>query len=132
VLLKGILHAEDARLAVRHGVDGLMLSNHGGRQLDTVPATIDLLPDIVAAVNGRIPVILDGGVRRGTDVVKALALGASAVGIGRPVLWGLAVDGERGVRRVLDLLRDEVDQTLALCGAGSPADLTPDLVRARR
>jgi 4-hydroxymandelate oxidase len=131
VLLKGVLHPEDARLALRHGVDGLMLSNHGGRQLDTAPATIDLLPEIVAAVGGRIPVILDGGVRRGTDVVKALALGASAVGIGRPVLWGLAVDGERGVRRVLELLREEVDQTLALCGAGSPRDLTPDLVRSR-
>ncbi|WP_239134411.1 alpha-hydroxy acid oxidase [Rugosimonospora africana] len=131
VLLKGVVHPEDARLALRHGVDGLVLSNHGGRQLDTVPATIDLLPDIVAAVGGRIPVILDGGVRRGTDVVKALALGASAVGIGRPVLWGLAVDGERGVRRVLDLLRDEVDTALALCGAASPRDLTPDLVRGR-
>jgi 4-hydroxymandelate oxidase len=131
VLLKGVVHPEDARLALRHGVDGLVLSNHGGRQLDTVPATIDLLPDIVAAVGGRIPVILDGGVRRGTDVVKALALGASAVGIGRPVLWGLALDGERGVRRVLDLLRDEVDTALALCGAASPRDLTADLVRRR-
>ncbi|GAA5187487.1 alpha-hydroxy acid oxidase [Rugosimonospora acidiphila] len=131
VVLKGILHPEDARLALRHGVDGLMLSNHGGRQLDTVPATIDLLPEIVAAVGGRMPVILDGGVRRGTDVVKALALGASAVGIGRPVLWGLAADGERGVRRVLELLREEVDAALALCGAGSPRDLTPDLVRRR-
>jgi 4-hydroxymandelate oxidase len=131
ILLKGIMHPEDARLALRHGVDGLLLSNHGGRQLDSVPATIDLLPGIVAAVGGRMPVLLDGGVRRGTDVVKALALGAGAVGIGRPALWGLAVDGERGVRRVLELLREEVDRTLALCGAGSPRDLTPDLVWRR-
>ncbi|MEV0481252.1 alpha-hydroxy acid oxidase [Streptomyces sp. NPDC050508] len=129
VLLKGVLHPEDARLAVRHGVDGLLLSNHGGRQLDTVPATLELLPEILAAVGGRIPVVLDGGVRRGTDAVKALALGASAVGIGRPVMWALAEGGEKGVRRLLDLLRDELDDTLALCGASGLADLTPDLVR---
>lgn len=129
ILLKGVLHPEDARLAVRHGVDGLLLSNHGGRQLDTVPATLELLPEIVAAVAGRVPVVLDGGVRRGTDVVKALALGASAVGIGRPVLWALADGGEKGVRRLLELLREELDDTLALCGASGLADLTPDLVR---
>ncbi|MFC1408560.1 alpha-hydroxy acid oxidase [Streptacidiphilus sp. N1-12] len=129
ILLKGVLHPEDARLALRHGVDGLLLSNHGGRQLDSVPSTVDLLPEMVDAVGGRIPVLLDGGVRRGTDVVKALALGAAAVGVGRPVVWGLAADGERGVRRVLELLREELDHTLALCGAGSLRDLTPDLVR---
>ncbi len=129
ILLKGVLHPEDARLAVRHGVDGLLLSNHGGRQLDTVPATLELLPEFVAAVEGRIPVVLDGGVRRGTDAVKALALGASAVGIGRPVMWALAEGGEKGVRRLLELLRDELDDALALCGATGPADLTPDLVR---
>ncbi|GAA3840035.1 alpha-hydroxy acid oxidase [Streptomyces coacervatus] len=129
VLLKGVLHPEDARLAVRHGADGLLLSNHGGRQLDTVPATLELLPEILAAVAGRIPIVLDGGVRRGTDVVKALALGASAVGIGRPVMWALAQGGEEGVRRLLELLRDELDDTLALCGASGLADLTPDLVR---
>ena len=129
ILLKGVLHPEDARLAVRHGVDGLLLSNHGGRQLDTVPATLELLPEILAAVEGRIPVVLDGGVRRGTDAVKALALGASAVGIGRPVMWALAEGGEKGVRRLLELLRDELDDTLALCGASGLADLTPDLVR---
>ncbi|MBV2354921.1 alpha-hydroxy-acid oxidizing protein [Streptomyces sp. J2-1] len=129
ILLKGVLHPEDARLAVRHGVDGLLLSNHGGRQLDTVPATVELLPEIVAAVDGRVPVVLDGGVRRGTDVVKALALGAVAVGIGRPVMWALAEGGEKGVRRLLELLRDELDDALALCGASGPADLTPDLVR---
>ncbi|MEV0634061.1 alpha-hydroxy acid oxidase [Streptomyces sp. NPDC050619] len=129
ILLKGVLHPEDARLAVRHGVDGLLLSNHGGRQLDTVPATLELLPEIVAAVAGRIPVVLDGGVRRGTDAVKAMALGAAAVGIGRPVMWALAEGGEKGVRRLLELLRDELDDTLALCGASALADLTPDLVR---
>jgi 4-hydroxymandelate oxidase len=131
IVLKGVLHPEDARIAVRHGVDGLLLSNHGGRQLDTVPSTVDMLPEMVGAVGGRLPVFLDGGVRRGTDVVKALALGATAVGIGRPALWGLAVDGESGVRRVLDLLREELDGAMALCGAGSLRDLTPDLVRSR-
>ncbi|MER6208835.1 alpha-hydroxy acid oxidase [Streptomyces sp. NPDC001642] len=129
ILLKGVLHPEDARLAVRHGVDGLLLSNHGGRQLDTVPATLELLPEFVSAVEGRIPVVMDGGVRRGTDAVKALALGASAVGIGRPVMWALAEGGEKGVGRLLELLRDELDDALALCGATGLADLTPDLVR---
>lgn len=129
ILLKGALHPEDARLAVRHGVDGLLLSNHGGRQLDTVPSTLELLPEILAAVAGRIPVVLDGGVRRGTDAVKALALGASAVGIGRPVMWALAEGGEKGVRRLLELLGEELDDTMALCGASRLADLTPDLVR---
>ncbi|MGW3310123.1 alpha-hydroxy acid oxidase [Streptomyces sp. NPDC001073] len=129
ILLKGVLHPEDATLAVRHGVDGLLLSNHGGRQLDTVPATLELLPEFVSAVEGRIPVVMDGGVRRGTDAVKALALGASAVGIGRPVMWALAEGGEKGVGRLLELLRDELDDALALCGATGLADLTPDLVR---
>ncbi|NGO09273.1 alpha-hydroxy-acid oxidizing protein [Streptomyces sp. HC44] len=129
ILLKGVLHPEDVRLALRHRVDGLLLSNHGGRQLDTVPATLELLPEIAAAVAGRIPIVLDGGVRRGTDVVKALALGASGVGIGRPVMWALAEGGEKGVRRLLELLREELDDTLALCGATGLHDLTPDLVR---
>jgi 4-hydroxymandelate oxidase len=129
ILLKGLLHPEDVRLALARGVDGLVLSNHGGRQLDGVPATIELLPEIAALVDGRVPVILDGGVRRGTDVVKALALGADAVAVGRPVLWGLAAGGEAGVRRVLELLREEFDNALALCGASGPAELTPSLVR---
>ncbi|MEV0174209.1 alpha-hydroxy acid oxidase [Streptomyces sp. NPDC050803] len=129
ILLKGVLHPEDARLAVRHGVDGLLLSNHGGRQLDGVPATLELLPEMVAAVAGRIPVLLDGGVRRGTDVVKALALGARAVGIGRPVMWALAEGGEKGVRRLLELLREEVEDAVALCGAAGLDELTPGLVR---
>ncbi|HEX3792061.1 MAG TPA: alpha-hydroxy acid oxidase [Pseudonocardiaceae bacterium] len=129
VLLKGVLHPADALLAVEHGVAGLLVSNHGGRQLDSVPATVDALPGIVAAVDGAIPLIMDGGVRRGTDVAKAIALGATAVGVGRPVLWGLTVGGEAGVRGVLDLLRTEFDHTLALCGAAAPAELTADQVR---
>ncbi|MFF1614509.1 alpha-hydroxy acid oxidase [Amycolatopsis sp. NPDC058278] len=129
VLIKGVLHAEDARLAVHHGVAGIVVSNHGGRQLDTVPATIDVLPEIAAAVGGALPVLLDGGIRRGTDVVKALALGADAVGVGRPIVWGLAAGGREGVSEVLDLLRDDFDQALALCGGRHPADLTPDQVR---
>ena len=132
IALKGIMHPSDAKLAVGRGVDALIVSNHGGHQLDTVPASIELLPAIVDAVEGRIPLLLDGGIRRGTDVVKALALGASAVAIGRPVLWGLALGGESGVSQVLELLRSELDRALALCGCGSPADLSRDLVRLRR
>jgi 4-hydroxymandelate oxidase len=129
VLIKGVLHPEDARLAVHHGVAGIVVSNHGGRQLDTVPATIDVLPEIAAAVGGAMPVLLDGGIRRGTDVVKALALGADAVGVGRPVLWGLAAGGREGVSKVLELLREDFDQALAQCGGRRPAELTPDQVR---
>ncbi|KDN18324.1 alpha-hydroxy acid oxidase [Amycolatopsis rifamycinica] len=129
VLIKGLLHAEDARLAVHHGVAGIVVSNHGGRQLDTVPATIDVLPEIAAAVGGALPVLLDGGIRRGTDVVKALALGADAVGVGRPVVWGLAAGGREGVSETLEMLRADFDQALALCGGRHPADLTPDQVR---
>jgi 4-hydroxymandelate oxidase len=128
ILLKGVLHPADARLAVEQGVDGLIVSNHGGRQLDTTPATIDQLPRIADAVEGRLPLLLDGGVRRGTDVVKALALGAAAVAIGRPAVWGLSVAGEDGVALVLDLLRNELENALTLCGCASPADVTPDLV----
>jgi 4-hydroxymandelate oxidase len=129
VVLKGILHPADARLAVEHGADGVLVSNHGGRQLDGVPASIDALPAVVDAVRGRIPVLLDGGVRRGTDVLTALALGAAAVGVGRPVVWGLATRGEAGVRQVLDWLRADLDRAMTLAGAVRPADLTPDLVR---
>jgi 4-hydroxymandelate oxidase len=131
ILLKGVLHPADAVLALHHGVDGLYVSNHGGRQLDTTPPTIAMLPELAAAVGGRIPLLLDGGVRRGTDVVKALALGAAAVAVGRPVVWALAAGGETGVREMLELLRAEVDHTLALCGAARVADLGPDQVRAR-
>lgn len=129
ILLKGVLHPADARLAVaEHGVSGLIVSNHGGRQLDGVPASLVALPRIADAVAGRVPLLLDGGVRRGTDVVKALALGADAVGIGRPVMWGLAVDGEAGVARVLELLRAELAHVLAMCGCPSPAAVSRDLI----
>jgi 4-hydroxymandelate oxidase len=130
--LKGIMHPQDARLAVSLGVDMVLVSNHGGRQLDTVPATIDLLPAIAEAVAGDVPLLLDGGVRRGTDVVKACALGATAVAVGRPVLWGLATGGERGVLAVLDLLRVELERALILCGLGAPADAGPELLRPAR
>jgi isopentenyl diphosphate isomerase/L-lactate dehydrogenase-like FMN-dependent dehydrogenase len=124
VLVKGVLTAEDALLACESGAAGVVVSNHGGRQLDGVPATIDALPEVVEAVGGRIPVLLDGGIRRGTDVVKALALGADAVLAGRPFVWGLAVDGERGVAAVLELLRAELELALALLGCKSPAEIT--------
>jgi 4-hydroxymandelate oxidase len=128
VLLKGIVHPDDARLAVEHGAAGVIVSNHGGRQLDTAPATIEALPDVVEAVDGRIEVLIDGGIRRGTDVVKALALGARAVAVGRPVLWGLAYDGQRGVERVLELLRFEVDLAMGLCGCASVGEIDADLI----
>ncbi|TQM84953.1 4-hydroxymandelate oxidase [Saccharothrix saharensis] len=129
--LKGVLHPRDAVLAVEHGVAGVVVSNHGGRQSDLAPAAVEALPAVVDAVAGRVPVVLDGGVRGGGDVAVALALGAAAVGVGRPVLWGLAADGAAGVGRVLDLLRDEFDHVLALCGGRDPADLTRDLVVTR-
>jgi 4-hydroxymandelate oxidase len=128
VLLKGILTREDAELAVQAGADGIVVSNHGGRQLDSSPASLDALPEIVDAVAGRVPVLMDGGVRRGTDVVKALALGATAVLIGRPTAWGLAAAGEEGVVDVLRILREEVDNAMTLCGCGTVADITRDHV----
>jgi 4-hydroxymandelate oxidase len=128
VVVKGIQTAEDANLACEHGAAGLVVSNHGGRQLDEVAATIDLLPEVVEAVAGRIEVLVDGGVRRGGDVVKALALGANAVLAGRAVLWGLAAGGEEGARRVLELLRDEIELALVLCGCASPEAVTREHV----
>jgi 4-hydroxymandelate oxidase len=124
VVLKGVLHPADARRAVDEGIRALIVSNHGGRQLDAAPATVEALPAVADAVAGRVPVLLDGGVRAGADVVVALALGATAVGIGRPVLWGLAADGEAGVTAVLEELRAELAHVLALCGSadcGGPA-----------
>ena len=129
LLLKGILAAADARRAVEHGVAGIVVSNHGGRQLDGVPATIEVLPEVVQAVEGRAQVLVDGGVRRGTDVLKALALGAKAVLIGRPYVWGLAVDGEAGARRVLEILKTEFQLALALAGCPSAEEVSRDLVR---
>jgi isopentenyl diphosphate isomerase/L-lactate dehydrogenase-like FMN-dependent dehydrogenase len=124
VLVKGVQTGEDAVLAVEHGAAGVVVSNHGARQLDRCLATADVLPEAVDAVAGRIPVLVDGGIRRGVDVAIALALGADAVLVGRPTLWGLAVGGEAGARRVLELLREELELTLALCGCASPAELT--------
>lgn len=128
LLVKGILTAEDARLAVAAGVDGIVVSNHGGRQLDGVPAGVTVLPEIVDAVGGRVPVLVDGGVRRGTDVLRALALGGRAVLVGRPAAWGLAVGGEQGVVDVLEMLRAEFDNAMALTGCRSVADITDSLV----
>ncbi|WP_338773490.1 alpha-hydroxy acid oxidase [Nocardia vulneris] len=131
LVLKGIMHPEDARLAIEFGADAILVSNHGGRQLDAAPATLDALPAIAAGVADRIPIFLDGGVRRGSDVVLALALGAKAVGLGRPVLWGLTVGGDKGVADVLDTLRTEVEQTLTLCGVAALSELDTDLVTVR-
>jgi 4-hydroxymandelate oxidase len=128
VILKGILHPDDARLAIEHGAAGIGVSNHGGRQLDAAIASLDALPGVVEAVDGRVPVLLDGGVRRGTDVLIALALGATAVGIGRPVIWGLAVDGEVGVGNVLDLLTNEVANAMALSGTASVSEVSSELL----
>jgi isopentenyl diphosphate isomerase/L-lactate dehydrogenase-like FMN-dependent dehydrogenase len=127
--IKGILTAEDARLAVEAGVQIVWVSNHGGRQLDHTQATIDVLPEIVDAVAGRAEIIIDGGFSRGTDVIKAVALGAKVVAMGRTMLWGLAVDGASGVNRTLAILRDELSTSLALCGQTSVRGLKPSLIR---
>jgi len=128
LLVKGVLRADDALRAVDAGCDGVWVSNHGGRQLDTAVAGIDALPAIAASVGERALLVVDGGIRRGTDALKALALGADLVAVGRPVLWGLAVDGPAGVQRVLEMLRDEVSLAMALAGCRSLAEITPDLV----
>jgi 4-hydroxymandelate oxidase len=128
ILVKGILTAEDAILAVEHMVDAIVVSNHGGRQLDSCPAPLDALPEVVDAVAGRIPVLVDGGVRRGTDVLKAIALGAAAVLVGRPVVWGLAANGEAGVASVLEILRAEFENAMALAGCRTVAEIGPELV----
>lgn len=128
LLAKGVQRGDDATRLVDHGVDGIVVSNHGGRQLDTVLATIDALPGVVAAVGDRAEVFIDGGIRRGTDVVKALALGARATFIGRPYLYGLAVAGQAGVARVLEILRHEIDSALGLLGCASVDEVERDLV----
>ncbi|WP_462387942.1 alpha-hydroxy acid oxidase [Acidovorax sp. Q11] len=130
VLLKGVLHPADARQAVAAGAAGLIVSNHGGRALDTAPATATALPRVVQAVGGAVPVLVDGGIRRGTDVLKAMALGASAVLVGRPAVWGLANAGATGVAHVLRLLRDELEVAMALTGCATLADATPALLDA--
>uniref|UniRef100_A0A023FSN0 (S)-2-hydroxy-acid oxidase n=1 Tax=Amblyomma cajennense TaxID=34607 RepID=A0A023FSN0_AMBCJ len=130
IVLKGIITAEDAKIAVDRGANAILVSNHGGRQLDGSPSTIEALPEIVDAVRGRIEVYLDSGVRTGTDVIKALSLGARAVFVGRPALWGLAYNGEKGVRKMLDIFKSETDRALALMGRRSVQDLRrQDVVR---
>ncbi|MGB5249033.1 MAG: alpha-hydroxy acid oxidase [Gammaproteobacteria bacterium] len=128
-LVKGILSAEDAVRAVEIGASGIVVSNHGGRQLDSVPAPIDVLPDIVEAVAGRAEIILDGGVRRGTDILKALALGATACMAGRPYLYGLAAGGQAGVARALDILRTEIERDMALLGVRNVSEIGPQHLR---
>jgi 4-hydroxymandelate oxidase len=128
LVVKGVLRADDALRAVEAGCDGVWVSNHGGRQLDTAVAGADALPEIAAAVGDRALLVVDGGVRRGTDVLKGLALGADLVAAGRPALWGLAADGAAGVQRVLEILRDELSLAMALAGCRSIGDITPDLV----
>lgn len=131
IILKGVMTSEDAALAVQHGVDGIIVSNHGGRQLNGACATIEALPEIVSAVHGRIPVILDGGVRTGADVFKALALGANFVLVGRPVLWGLAYNGRKGVETVMHILERELSRTMALAGVTSIKGITRDSLGVR-
>jgi 4-hydroxymandelate oxidase len=126
--IKGILTADDARLAVEHGASAIVVSNHGGRQLDSTPATGEALDEVVDAVAGRAEILVDGGIRRGADILKALALGARAVLVGRPYLWALAVDGEHGVARMLELLRDELDLDMALAGRPTIASIDRSLI----
>jgi isopentenyl diphosphate isomerase/L-lactate dehydrogenase-like FMN-dependent dehydrogenase len=132
VLIKGILTAEDARLAVENGAAGIVVSNHGARYLDTAPSTIEALPDIVDAVQGKIPVLIDGGFRRGTDVIKALAIGAKAVLVGRPPLWGLGAFGATGVQRVMEMLQTELALAMGLSGKPNLASIDRTLVRVER
>ena len=129
LVLKGIMTSEDATLAVENGVQGMVVSNHGGRQLDSTLGTLDALPDIIAAVHGRAEVYMDGGIRRGTDVLKALALGAKAVFVGRPILWGLALGGADGVRAVLQHLRTEIELAMALAGRSDVSQIDRSLIQ---
>jgi L-lactate dehydrogenase (cytochrome) len=129
LFVKGILNVEDAQLAAEHGADGIFISNHGGRQLDGLPSPLEVLPAIAAAVGERLTLVVDGGFQRGSDIVKALALGADMVFIGRAAMYGAAAGGEAGVRRALQLLRSEIDRVLALLGCTSIAELGPQYLR---
>jgi 4-hydroxymandelate oxidase len=128
LVLKGVETREDARLAREHGVDGIVVSNHGGRALDTNRSTIEALPEVVDGAGGALPVFVDGGFRRGTDIFKALAMGARAVGVGRPYVWGLSAFGQQGVERVLDILRAELQLTMRQCGAPAVKQITKAMV----
>jgi 4-hydroxymandelate oxidase len=130
VVVKGVCRADDARRCVKHGAKAIVVSNHGGRQLDTAPATCEVLPHVVDAVGDRCEVYVDGGIRRGSDVLKAIALGARAALVGRPILWGLAVDGEKGAADVLSILRRELDEAMLLCGCTTLSDIGPWLLKA--
>ncbi|XP_076789134.1 2-Hydroxyacid oxidase 2 isoform X2 [Arvicanthis niloticus] len=132
IILKGILTKEDAELALKHNVQGIIVSNHGGRQLDEVLASIDALREVVAAVKGKIEVYMDGGVRTGNDVLKALALGARCIFLGRPILWGLACKGEHGVKEVLNILKTELHTCMTLSGCRSVSEISPDLIQFSR
>ncbi|MEO7725575.1 MAG: alpha-hydroxy acid oxidase, partial [Chthoniobacterales bacterium] len=129
VVVKGVCRGEDARRCAEHGAKAVVVSNHGGRQLDTAPATCEALPHVVKAVGDLCEVYVDGGVRRGSDVLKAIALGARAVLVGRPILWGLCVNGEEGARQVLDILRRELDEAMLLCGCGNLSEINGALLR---
>jgi len=131
LIIKGILSGNEAEAAINHGADAIVVSNHGGRQLDGAVSSLDALPGIVRQVDGRIPVLLDGGVRRGTDVVIALALGATACLLGRPQLWGVSVAGEAGVRHLLEIYAKEIDTAMGLCGVGKIADIDLSLLANR-
>ncbi|KAG7202562.1 hypothetical protein KM043_009758 [Ampulex compressa] len=128
IILKGILTAEDALLAVEHGVSGIIVSNHGARQVDSIPATIEALPEIVKTVGNKLEVYMDGGIMQGIDVFKALALGAKMVFFGRPMLWGLNYAGEKGARKILEIMKKEIDHAFALTGCASVKDVTRDMV----
>jgi 4-hydroxymandelate oxidase len=129
VVVKGVCRADDARRAIEHGARAVVVSNHGGRQLDTAPATSEVLPYVVDAVADRCEIYVDGGIRRGSDVLKAIALGARAVMIGRPILWGLSVAGEQGVVHVLEILRRELDEAMLLCGYANLRQINPSILR---
>ncbi|KAJ5719289.1 hypothetical protein N7493_007744 [Penicillium malachiteum] len=129
IILKGIMAPEDAELAIKHGVDAIIVSNHGGRQLDCVPSTIKALPEIAAAVKGKVPIIFDGGIRHGSDILKALALGADFVLVGRPILWGLAFKGTEGVQTVMNILERELSRTMALAGTAKIQDIDASFLR---
>jgi isopentenyl diphosphate isomerase/L-lactate dehydrogenase-like FMN-dependent dehydrogenase len=129
VIVKGILTAEDAERCIQHGAKAILVSNHGARQLDHVAAAIEALPEVVAAAKGRVPVLMDGGIRRGTDILKALALGATAICVARPYLYGLAAFGQRGVERVIELLKTELALDMGLAGVPNLAAIDRSLVR---
>jgi 4-hydroxymandelate oxidase len=132
-LIKGIVTGEDANIAIEHGADGIVVSNHGGRNEETLRASFDCLPEVVAAARGRVPVFLDGGIRRGTDIFKALALGAAGVGIGRPQAWGLVAFGQSGVEAVIDILNTELTSIMRQAGTPTVASITREFVaRASR